>query len=161
MVLADGTALDGLGALDGGHEGVGDGGRRGVVGGAGGRGGKPVEGGGEAELEGAELEAVGEGGRAGAGAGVAEHRRRGSTGEQGRDGVERGGLGVSALPRRPHSVVEGAGCLRREALPRRAHRRRHQQAGSELQFRDIRERGFRIYILIKKTGEGVWLFIEV
>lgn len=76
MVVAGSAAHDGLGALDGSHERVRDGGWRRVVGGAGGVGGETVEGGGEAELEGSELEAMGEGGGAGPDAGVAEHRRR-------------------------------------------------------------------------------------
>lgn len=56
------AALVGLGALDGGHEGVGDGGLRG----GGGGGGEAVEGDAEAEFEGFELEA----GRVGGGAGA-------------------------------------------------------------------------------------------
>lgn len=52
------AALVGLGALDGGHEGVGDGGLvGGARGGGGGDGGEPVEGDGEAEVEGLELDA--------------------------------------------------------------------------------------------------------
>ena len=113
------SALVGLGALDGGHEGVGDGrvGR-----GVGGRG--AVKGHREAEVEGLELEARRVRRVAGAAASVAEEGG-GREGEERRHGVQRRRLGVATAARHRDCLVEGFCGVRRQALPSYSHRRWH------------------------------------
>uniref|UniRef100_A0A0D9YA20 DUF834 domain-containing protein n=1 Tax=Oryza glumipatula TaxID=40148 RepID=A0A0D9YA20_9ORYZ len=120
------VVLVGLGVLDGGHEGVGDGGFIGVEAKEEERrdGGEPVEGDGEAEVEGLELDAWGVGSAVSAGEGVAEEGRCG-WGEEGGDEVEGGGLGVGAVAGGGDNGVVGGDGGRREALPRCSHRSGH------------------------------------
>ena len=126
-------ALVGLGALDGGHEGVGDGGLVLVI--AAGR--EAVEGDGEAEVERLELEAGRVGRTAGAGERVAEQRRGGGREQRG-DEVEGCGLRVCPAARGGDGGVERRDGGRGEALARGGHRRRHGAAWSGVEWSGIR-----------------------